>query len=316
MNDVVIETYGLTKHYGRFVAVDSLDLTIRRGEVYGLLGPNGSGKTTTILMLIGLTDPTAGRVRVLGFDPTRRPLEVKARVGYLPDQVGFYDRMTGRENLAFSARLMGLPRPEAESRIGAGLAQAGLSAVADNPVATYSRGMRQRLGLAELLLKRPEIAIMDEPTLGLDPEVARALLQTIRDLKGQGMTLLLSSHLLHQVQEICDRVGLFRQGRLRLEGTVEELARQVLGGGYRVRLDLERADDALVRRLSSLDGVAQGRRLPQGGVLLEAGRDVRAEAARVAVEAGAGLRGLSIEQPSLDEIYARYFQEAEHAQAA
>lgn len=314
MSETVIQTQGLTKRYGGFVAVDSLDLAVRRGEVYGLLGPNGSGKTTTILMLLGLTEPTAGSVRVLGLDPARQPLQVKAQVGYLPDQIGFYDRLTGRENLIFSAKLIGLKRAEMEERIEACLQRTGMAHAADHRVSTYSRGMRQRLGVAELLLKQPQIIIMDEPTLGLDPEVAHAFLQTILELKGQGITVLLSSHLLYQVQEVCDRVGLFQRGRLLLEGTVSELAEQVLGGGYRVELQLQEVDDAVEKRLAGLPGVLQVHREGRDRLVLEASSDVRAEAAEAVIKAGQKLRGLSIEQPSLDEIYSRYFQEAEHAQ--
>jgi ABC-2 type transport system ATP-binding protein len=316
MNEIVIQTEGLTKHYGHFTAVDSLNLSVHKGEVFGLLGPNGSGKTTTILMLLGLTEPSAGTVRVLGLDPARQPLQVKARVGYLPDQVGFYDRLTGRENLIFSAKLIGLRRAELHDRIQAALEEAGLAEAADQRVGTYSRGMRQRLGVAELLLKRPQIIIMDEPTLGLDPEVARAFLDNILELKGQGITVLLSSHLLYQVQEICDRVGLFRRGKMLLEGTVAELAEQVLGGGYRVQLEVEGAPKGLERKLAKLAGVHQVLREGAGRWVLEAAGDRRAEAAEAVIRAGGRLRSLSSEQPSLDEIYARYFQEVEHAQAA
>jgi len=170
--NAVIETQDLSKHYGPVIAVDGLTLTLPKGEVFGLLGPNGSGKTTTILMLLGLTEPTSGAVRVLGYDPSRHPLEVKRRVGYLPDSIGFYDDLTARENLRYTARLNGLPRAEAEARIDEVLARVGVASVADRRVGAFSRGMRQRLGLAEVLLKRPEIAILDEPTAGLDPEAA------------------------------------------------------------------------------------------------------------------------------------------------
>jgi ABC-2 type transport system ATP-binding protein len=253
-------------------------------------------------------------VRVLGLDPARQPLQVKAKVGYLPDQIGFYDRLTGRENLIFTAKLIGLKRAEMEERIEACVQRTGMAHAADHRVSTYSRGMRQRLGVAELLLKQPQIIIMDEPTLGLDPEVAHAFLQTILELKGQGITVLLSSHLLYQVQEVCDRVGLFQRGRLLLEGTVSELAEQVLGGGYRVELQLQEVDDAVEKRLAGLPGVLQVHREGRDRLVLEASSDVRAEAAEAVIKAGQKLRGLSIEQPSLDEIYSRYFQEAEHAQ--
>jgi ABC-2 type transport system ATP-binding protein len=314
MNEVVLESHDLTKRYGDFVAVDSLNLAIRRGEVFGLLGPNGAGKTTTILMLLGLTEPSAGSVSVLGLDPTRRPLSVKARVGYLPDQIGFYDTLTARENLVYIAKLNGLRRADAAERISAALVQMGLGAVADRRVETFSRGMRQRLGLAEILLKRPELIIMDEPTLGLDPEAAREFLIVIRNLKSEGITVLLSSHLLPQMQAICDRVGLFNHGRLALEGTVADLAERVLGGAYRIRVQAD-GPAALADALRRLEGVVS---VASAGNTydLEATCDLRAEAARMIVESGARLLALDVEMPSLDEIYTRYFKEVEHAVAA
>jgi ABC-2 type transport system ATP-binding protein len=314
--ETVIETKGLSKRYGTKVAVESLDLTIRRGEVFGLLGPNGAGKTTTILMLLGLTEPTAGRVRVLGYDPTREPLKVKARVGYLPDQVGFYDELTARENLRYIARLNRIPYSEMQQRIEAALKRMGLSEEAlRRPVRTFSHGMRQRLGLAELLVKQAEIIILDEPTLGLDPEAAREFLKLIRGLKDEGVTVLLSSHLLHQVQAICDRVGLFHQGRMVLEGTVPDLAQRVLGGAYNIRLEAsgpnisdcfkELAGVVRVQSSNSRDGVYR--------YLVEAQHDVRGEAARAVVANGGTLLSLDLEQPSLDEVYAHYFREVAHA---
>jgi ABC-2 type transport system ATP-binding protein len=315
MNDVVLESHELTKCYGDFVAVDSLNLRVREGEVFGLLGPNGAGKTTTILMLLGLTEPTAGSVQVLGLDPMRQPLSVKARVGYLPDQVGFYDGLTARENLIYIAKLNGLRRDDAQVRIEAALAQMGIAAVVDKRVGTFSRGMRQRLGLAEILLKRPELIIMDEPTLGLDPEAAREFLQIIQRLKAEGITVLLSSHLLHQVQVVCDRVGLFYRGHLALEGAVVDLARDILGGAHRIRVQAE-GSTRLEQALRSLNGVVSVQRSGLGEYNLETTSDVRPEVARAVVEAGGQLLALQAETPSLDEIYAQYFKEVEHVAAA
>lgn len=313
MDEIVLEARGLTKRYGDFVAVDHVDLTVRRGEVFGLLGPNGAGKTTTILMLLGLTEPTAGMVRVLGFDPARQPLSVKARVGYLPEQLGFYEALTARENLIYTAKLNGLRRDEAYRRIDEALGLMGLSHAADRPVRTFSRGMRQRLGLADVLIKEPELIIMDEPTQGLDPEVAREFLGTIHRLKAQGITILLSSHLLHQVQAVCDRVGLFHEGRMVLEGTVEELARRVLGGAYRIHLEAEGAQEVLEKALREVKGVVHVERSDSVKYLVEAERDLRAEVARAVHEAGGSLLSLDMELPSLDEVYARYFeQEVRH----
>ncbi|WP_333659816.1 ABC transporter ATP-binding protein [Meiothermus cerbereus] len=308
---MVIETQGLTKRYGKVVAVDNLELRIEAGEVYGLLGPNGSGKTTTILMLLGLTEPSAGNVRVLGLDPAREPLSLKRQVGYLPDSVGFYGEMTAWENLAYIARLNGLPKALIQRRIEQVLERMGLAEVAQRPVSAFSRGMRQRLGLAEVLLKEPKVVILDEPTLGLDPEAAQEFLQMIRGLKAEGITVLLSSHLLHQVQAICDRVGLFHKGKLVLEGRVEELAQRVLGGAYRIRLEATPLN-GLAERLQALPEVSRVQTEAQG-LRLEATQDIRPQVAKAVLEAGAALQSLVLEQPSLDEVYARYFQEVRHA---
>jgi len=313
MDDVMIEAHGLTKRYGNFTAVDNLDLVVRRGEVYGLLGPNGSGKTTTILMLLGLTEPTAGTVRVVGFDPARQPLSVKSRAGYMPDEVGFYDELTARENLAYIARLNGIPRAEADRRIATALDRVGLSDVADKRVGAFSRGMRQRLGVADVLIKQPQLIIMDEPTQGLDPEGAREFLQIISSLSRDGITILLSSHLLYQVQAVCDRVGLFHRGRKVLEGSVSELAQQVLGGAYRVGVQAVGPAEKIAAALRAVPGVVEVTQPVADRYELRAVADLRAEAAEAVVKAGGRLLSLAVETPSLDDIYARYFQEVEHA---
>lgn len=310
--DVVIETEGLSKFYDGFAAVDGVSLSVEAGQVFGLLGPNGSGKTTTILMLLGLTEPSAGRVRVLGLDPARRPLSVKARVGYLPDQVGFYEGLTARENLRYIARLNGLDAEAGEARIEEAVERMGLSSAIDRPVGAFSRGMQRRLGVAEVLLKDPEIIIMDEPTVGLDPEAARVFLRIINDLKQDRITILLSSHLLHQVQAVCDRVALFSQGRIVLEGTVPELARRVLGGAYHVVVQAEGERDALEAALSALTGVRGVTVEGPDRFVLEATADLRPEAAEAVVATGGRLRSLAVEEPSLDDIYNRYFEEGEH----
>lgn len=315
-NMQVIVAHGLTKRYGRFVAVDALELTLQRGEVFGLLGPNGAGKTTTILMLLGLTERSAGQVQVLGFDPARQPLQVKARVGYLPDAVGFYDELTARENLIYIAKLNGIPRVEAYRRLDTAIDRMGLHEAKNQRVGTFSRGMRQRLGVAELLLKEPQVIIMDEPTLGLDPEAARQFLQLILDLKHEGITIMLSSHLLHQVQAVCDRVGLFHKGRLVLEGTVADLARRVSKGTYRIHLEAGGPPPQLLAALQAVPGVITVSEEGAQGYLLEARNDLRAEAARAIVNAGGKLRNLAVEAPSLDEIYAHYFQEVAHGRPA
>ncbi len=306
----VVETEGLTKHYGPVVAVESLNLRLQAGEVFGLLGPNGSGKTTTILMLLGLTEPTGGWARVLGEDPLRNPLAVKRGVGYLPDSVGFYDEMTARENLWYTARLNSISRAEAEVRIDEVVENAGLSEVVDRAVGTYSRGMRQRLGLAEVMMKRPQVAILDEPTMGLDPEAAIEFLGQIRGLRSAGITVLLSSHHLQQVQAVCDRVGLFHKGRMVLEGSVSSLSDKVLGGSYRIEVEATGVD--LEKAVGGVKGVVRVSQVRLGSWLVESQHDCRGEVARQVVAHGGSLLGLTLERASLDDVYARYFQEARY----
>jgi ABC-2 type transport system ATP-binding protein len=256
---IPIRTRGLTKHYGDLVAVDRLDLEVHAGEIFGLLGQNGAGKTTTILMLLGLTEPTDGEARVVGLDPARNPLEVKRRVGYMPDSVGFYTDLTGRENLRYTARLNRIPGNEAETTIDQVLEQVGLADRADNLVDTYSRGMLQRLGIADALVKDPDILILDEPTTAIDPLGVVEILDLIRTLADErGLAVLLSSHLLDQAQSICDRVGIFHRGRLVGHGTVPELAARYGFGTNRLEIVVAPdVDDQKVRSvLDSIDGVA------------------------------------------------------------
>ena len=309
MSDPVITARGLTKRYGEAVVVDALDFDILKGETFGLLGPNGAGKTTTILMMLGLTEVSAGTVVVAGHDPVRRPREVKRRVGYLPDLVGFYDHMTAVENLTYTARLMGFGRDVREARIAEALARVRLSDVAHKSVATFSRGMRQRLGLAELIVKRAEIAILDEPTSGLDPQSTHEFLDMIGQLKREGVTILITSHLLDQVQRLCDRVALFRGGKILVMGTVPELARQVLGAGFVVDVEAAAAPGKeLGARLGAIPGVLNVQQTSEATYRLTADHDVRAEAARAVVAADGALTRLSVDNPSLDAIYTRFFE--------
>jgi len=306
MNATVIEAQSLTKRYGGTAAVDGVSFTIAPGEIFGLLGPNGAGKTTTILMLLGLTDISGGQARVLGHDPVREPLAVKRRVGYLPDSVGFYDNLSAADNLRYTARLIGIASAEREDRIAAALARVQLDEVADHRVGTFSRGMRQRLGLAEIMMKDAAIAILDEPTSGLDPQATAELLAMIRALKHDGVAVLISSHLLDRVQSVCDRVALFQTGKIVLLGTVEELGRQVLGGGFAV--EVEAQGEGLAERLRQVPGVRTVETTGPDRLRLLAERDVRPEAAAAVVAAGGRLTRLSVEEPSLEVIYTRYFE--------
>jgi ABC-2 type transport system ATP-binding protein len=229
-SQTVIETEGLTKKYGYQIAVNDLNLQIHGGEVFGFLGPNGAGKTTTLLMFLGLTEPTSGKARVVGFDPTRDPFHVKEKVGYLPENVGFYDDMDARQNLQYIARLNRIPDKVSAMRIDESLKVVGLLEEVKKKVGTYSKGMRQRLGIAEVLIKEPELIFLDEPTIGLDPDGTNRMLDLIQSLsREKKITIFLSSHLLDQVQKICDRVGIIIKGNLVALGPIEELAKKKLG---------------------------------------------------------------------------------------
>ena len=226
----IIETEGLTKVYGSQTAVNQLTFQIREGEVFGFLGPNGAGKTTTLLMFLGLTEPTSGKVRVCGFDPARDPLGVKERVGYLPENVGFYEDMDARQNLRFVARLNRIPDAVSLERIEELLNVVGLLEEAEKKVGIYSKGMRQRLGIAEVLVKEPKVIFLDEPTIGLDPDGTNRMLNLIHSLsREKNITVFLSSHLLDQVQRICDRVGIMIKGELVAIGPIQELGQKKLG---------------------------------------------------------------------------------------
>jgi ABC-2 type transport system ATP-binding protein len=311
MTTPVIIAEGLTKAYGKKLAVDRLDFQVNEGEIVGLLGPNGAGKTTTILMLLGLTEPTAGRAVVAGFDPLRQPLEVKRRVGYMPDAVGFYDNLSGIANLNYSARLARIPDAEVERRRKEALDRVRLADMGNVPVSAYSRGMRQRLAVAEILMKGASIAILDEPTSGLDPQSTREFLDLIQSLKRDGMAILISSHLLEQVQAVCDRVVLFKDGRIALSGRVNELLDEVLGGSHVIRIEADGTPAA--ERLQQIDGVVSVKEEGPGRICIEARQDVRPEIAQAIVRSGAKLRTIGLAQASLADVYARHLGEVRHA---
>jgi ABC-2 type transport system ATP-binding protein len=310
-----ILTRGLTKAYGDLTAVDNLDLEVRHGEIFGLLGQNGAGKTTTILMLLGLTEPSSGTAEVLGMDPAYHALQVKRRVGYLPDSVGFYDDLTGRENLRYTARLNGLRGEEAEERIQQVTEAVELADRVDTPTGTYSRGMLQRLGIADALVKDPEILILDEPTTSIDPIGVVGILALLRDLvEERGVTILLSSHLLAQVQSVCDRVGIFAAGRLIGLGTVPELAAEFGTDQARVEVSFEGADgatgDRIRKTLAAIPSVTavEASATPDEPWILTVSPAGADRAVREAVLAAAardqlGLTAIRSVSASLDEIY-------------
>ena len=322
MTENIIELRGLTRRYGRFKAVDNLDLTVTKGEVFGLLGPNGAGKSTTILMILGLTEPDAGTIRVCGLDPASDPVGVKRKIGYLPEEVGFYDDMTGLENLVYTARLNGLSLREAREKADILMNRVGLADEKNKKTGKYSRGMRQRLGLADILIKDPEIIILDEPTLGIDPAGVREFVDLIVELSREHkVTVLLSSHHLHQVQQVCDRVGLFVSGRLLATGDIKSLASQLFARDpFTIEIGIEKSAtepgvnageqdsiNAVIHTLEQIDGVNSIRR-DAGLLLAECSRDLTAEIAGAVIRTGVGLTSLNSREYGLDDIYYRYFE--------
>ncbi len=227
--NTVVEANNLTKEYESKVVVDHVSFNVNEGEIFGFLGPNGAGKTTTFLMLLGLSEPTDGYARILGMDPLKEPLKVKRLTGYLQENMGFYRDLNAIQMLDFIAELNGISEDEKEERIERALDAVGLLEHSKKKIETYSRGMRQRLGIAEILLKEPKVALLDEPTLGLDPDATNRMTELILNLsKDKGMAVILSTHLLHHAQKICDRFGIIIRGKLVALGTMDEIAEKKL----------------------------------------------------------------------------------------
>jgi ABC-2 type transport system ATP-binding protein len=308
---VVVETVDLTKNYDKTTVVDRLNLRIEEGDTFGFLGPNGAGKTTTILMLLGLTEPTSGTAHIYGYNSTREPLKVKRITGYVPEKVGFYEDLTAGYNLAYTARLNGLPEDLVTERVKESLGTVGLSDKAEQQVGTFSKGMKQRLAIADILVKRPKVAILDEPTSGIDPEGIIQMLDMIADIaKERNMTIIMCSHQLYQVQRICNRVGILVNGKLVVEGLIDQLGREALGGG-RLRIEVKLAETTpklvdCVRRISGVVSVERSGDL----LLITCLKDLRSQIARAIIDANGLLVEMKIQAYALEDIYRKYFREA------
>ncbi|MBF6424701.1 ABC transporter ATP-binding protein [Nocardia cyriacigeorgica] len=289
MTDSIVRTTELTKRYGTHLAVDRVDMRVRPGEIYGFLGPNGAGKTTTLRMLVGLIAPSGGSATVLGHAPGD-PAVVR-RIGVLIEGPGFYPYLSGRDNLLVMARYRGLGRAEVDEALD----RVGLAARAGDRYRTYSLGMKQRLGVGAALLGRPDLLILDEPTNGLDPAGMAEMRSLITDLAADGHTVLLSSHMLSEVQEICHRVGVISGGRLLAESTVTELR-----GAASLLVRAEPADLAFpaIRAV-----VGEPAMLTAAGIRVEASADAAPKIARAVVESGADLLELRVDEKSLEEVF-------------
>jgi ABC-2 type transport system ATP-binding protein len=309
-NNYIIETKDLTKKYDGTPVVNGLNLHVEEGEVFGLLGPNGAGKTTTILMLLGLTEPFSGSASVCGFNPSRQPLQVKRLTGYMPEKVGFYENMTARENLRFIAELNNIPYKEIDDRANELMKAVGIQEVADEKVGKYSKGMKQRLGIADVLIKNPKLAILDEPTSGLDPDGIVHITELIGNLPKRGTSVILSSHQLYQVQKICNRVAIIAKGKLVVEGSIAELGKKAAGSRCEIEVETKGPTPALVESIEKLATVS--RVDVRGDTLLVcADIDLRPDLAKIVVQSNLPLIQMKIQQLNLDDIYMKYFQEKE-----
>ena len=308
---LIVETVNLSKTYDDTKAVDGLNLRIEEGDMFGFLGPNGAGKTTTILMLLGLTEPTSGSVYVGGYNSTRESLKVKAMSGYLPEKVGFYENLTAAYNIAYTARLNGLPEAVVTKRVNEALEVVGLSEVAEQNVGTFSRGMKQRLAFADILVKMPEIAILDEPTAGIDPEGVNQMLDLIAGIaRERKMTVIMSSHQLHQVQRICNRVGIMVKGRLVVEGSLDQLSRDALGNKhFDIEVRLTEIMPGIVDAVKRIDGVLSVKST-EDVLLISCSQDLRPQIAKAIVDTNGLLVEMKMQSYTLEDIYLKYFREA------
>jgi ABC-2 type transport system ATP-binding protein len=307
--ETIIETKELTKAYGQFIAVDKLNLSIGEGEIFGFLGPNGAGKTTTILMLLGLTEPTSGSSTICGYNPTRDPINVKRIVGYLPEKVGFYEDLTAKENLEYTARLNSISLKNNSTRIEELLNSVGLSNSIDKPVKQFSHGMKQRLGIADVMIKDPKVVFFDEPTSGIDPQGIEEVLNLISAMYKKKITAIISSHQLHQVQRICTRVGIMAKGKLVVEGPIDMLGRNAIAGGnYQIEVKATPLTDNLLDGLKKIKGVIGVEQI-NDELLITCDTDLRPEISKTIIAHDSIVTEMRIEEYGLEEIYMKYFKE-------
>jgi len=311
MSKPVIQTLELTKNYGKVKAVDHLNLTVQEGEIFGFLGPNGAGKTTTLLMLMGLTVPTSGTATVGDYDIIKASRDVRKIAGLLPEGAGYYEDLTARQNLRYIGQLNDIPKPEIDKRAADLLEAVGLDKSADTKVEKFSRGMKQRLGIAEVLIKRPKIAFFDEPTIGLDPQGTKEVRDMlIRLNKEQDLTVFLSSHLLYEVQLTCQRVGIIRSGKLVAADTIGNLSGRLAGKGkMTIEFELSVVSPDLIREIEDIDGVTsvdqENHRL-----YVHMERDKSGEISETIMKHGATILLMKPKEYSLEEIFLEYYREA------
>ncbi|AMM54876.1 ABC transporter ATP-binding protein [Pyrococcus kukulkanii] len=297
----VIEIKNLTKSYGKFKAVDNLNLAVEKGIVFGFLGPNGAGKTTTILSMLGLIIPDSGEIRILGHDIFREPIKAKERLGFLPENATIYEELTAWRNLDFFASFYNMSKAEKEKRIEELLKLVGLWDARYRKVKTFSKGMKQRLLLAQALINDPELLILDEPTSGLDPEGAHLVKSIIREQRKAGKTIFFSSHILSEVEELADKVGIIVKGKLRTVGTLDEIKKQFMElEGYEIKIETKQALPEIEHpEIIRIEKLADNR------AIIFAKSDIREEISEMLSSKGITILSLEIEEPSLEDVFLR-----------
>jgi len=302
--ETVIETDKLSKSYDKTVVVNGLDLNVRNGEIFGFLGPNGAGKTTTMKMLLGLVHPTGGTGKVAGFDIVKQVLDVRRSCGVLPDPAGFYDNLNARQNLKFYGSLYNLGGDDLKNRVEATLDLVGLKDAKDKKIGKFSKGMRQRFGVAQAIVHDPPVLMFDEPTAGIDPQGAEDFRVLVRQLKARGKTIFLTSHVMPEVEAICDRIGIIINGEMKICGNVDELVDQYSRRqGYQLKLRVKDIDEGTVR--NSLKGIANIYSIVRndGFFLVNAKEDVSEDVSRSILREKGVITELESYRPSLNEIF-------------
>ncbi len=301
----ILEVHNLVKKYGDFAAVKGVSFDIREGEIFSLLGPNGAGKTTTISVLSTLYAPTSGDATIAGHSVIREPMAVRQVIGVVPQDLALYDDLTARENLVFWGQMYNLGGKALSDRITEVLEQIGLADKANQRVKTYSGGMKRRVNIGVGLLHRPRLLFMDEPTVGIDPQSRRAILDSVKALNRQGMTVLYTTHYMEEAQELSDRVGIIDHGELIALGTQAELRRQV-GENDAVVLHIGEGDDgeALAAALRTIDGVLQAQATDHAVTVIAAeAEEILAPAVTAANQAGVKVRSVEIKEPDLEAVF-------------
>jgi ABC-2 type transport system ATP-binding protein len=306
----MVETSKLTKIYGNTTVVDNLNLKIEEGQIFGFLGPNGAGKTTTILMLLGLTTPTSGFASINGFNSTRESLKVKRISGYIPEKVGFYNDISARYNLLYTANLNGIFNQKAENAVKQALADVGLEGHSDEPVAHFSKGMKQRLAIADILIKQPKVAFLDEPTSGIDPAGITQILDLIATIaRNNQMTIVMSSHQLSQIQRICSHVGIISKGKLISEGSIDELSKKVGEGKVGIEVHLAEVTQDIIAHLKTIKGVLKVDQ-NENTLTLSCTEDLSREISKAISEKSGLITQMKLQSYALEDIYLKMIKGA------